>query len=71
MLEFVYLTVVLDARRVIGWSLNCTLEDDLATVVPRLGVERCWGAGLVNRSVCLQETNCGMLIGRERQADSA
>ena len=31
--EFVYLAVVLDAysRRVIGWSLDRTLEDDLAS----------------------------------------
>ena len=40
--EFVYLAVVLDAfsRRVIGWSLDHTLEDDLAIAALRMAIER-------------------------------
>jgi len=40
--EFVYLAVVLDAfsRRVIGWSLDRTLEDDLAMAALRMAIER-------------------------------
>jgi transposase InsO family protein len=40
--EFVYLAVVLDAysRRVIGWSLDRTLEDDLAIAALRMAMER-------------------------------
>jgi putative transposase len=40
--EFVYLAVVLDAysRRVIGWALDRTLEDDLAIAALRMAVRR-------------------------------
>jgi putative transposase len=40
--EFVYLAVVLDAfsRRVIGWALDRTLEDDLAIVALQMAVAR-------------------------------
>jgi len=40
--EFVYLAVILDAysRRVIGWSLDCTLEDDLAIAALRMAIQR-------------------------------
>jgi putative transposase len=40
--EFVYLAVVLDAfsRRVIGWALDRTLEDDLAIAALRMAIER-------------------------------
>ncbi len=39
--EFVYLAVVLDAysRRVIGWALDRTLEDDLAIAALRMAIE--------------------------------
>jgi transposase InsO family protein len=41
-LEFVYLAVVLDAfsRRMIGWSLDRTLEDDLAIAALRMAIQR-------------------------------
>jgi transposase InsO family protein len=51
--EFVYLAVVLDAysRRVIGWSLDRTLEDDLAIAALRMALERRAPAlGLVHHS---------------------
>jgi putative transposase len=51
--EFVYLAVVLDAfsRRVIGWSLDRTLEDDLAIAALRMAIERrSPGPGLVHHS---------------------
>jgi transposase InsO family protein len=51
--EFVYLAVVLDAfsRRVIGWSLDRTLEDDLAIAALRMAIERRSPApGLVHHS---------------------
>jgi len=40
--EFVYLAVVLDAfsRRVIGWALETTLEDDLTLAALRMALER-------------------------------
>jgi transposase InsO family protein len=40
--EFVYLAVILDAysRRVIGWSLNRTLEDDLTLGALRMALSR-------------------------------
>jgi transposase InsO family protein len=52
-LEFVYLAVVLDAfsRRVIGWSLDRTLEDDLTIAALRMAIERrSPGPGLVHHS---------------------
>jgi putative transposase len=51
--EFVYLAVILDAfsRRVIGWSLDRTLEDDLTLGALRMALrERAPGAGLVHHS---------------------
>jgi transposase InsO family protein len=51
--EFVYLAVVLDAfsRRVIGWSLDRTLEDDLAIAALRMALEhRSPAPGLVHHS---------------------
>jgi transposase InsO family protein len=40
--EFVYLAVVLDAysRRVIGWALERTLEDDLTIAALRMALRR-------------------------------
>jgi transposase InsO family protein len=52
-LEFVYLAVVLDAfsRRVIGWSLDRTLEDDLTIAALRMAIERrSPGPGLVHHA---------------------
>jgi putative transposase len=52
-LEFVYLAVVIDAfsRRVIGWALDRTLEDDLALHALRMALERRRPApGLVHHS---------------------
>ena len=52
--EFVYLAVVLDAysRRVIGWALDRTLEDDLAIGALQMAIERrCPAPGLVHHSV--------------------
>lgn len=51
--EFVYLAVVLDAysRRVIGWALDRTLEDDLAIAALRMALDRRSPApGLVHHS---------------------
>jgi transposase InsO family protein len=51
--EFVYLAVVLDAysRRVIGWALEQTLEEKLATAALRVALEsRLPGPGLVHHS---------------------
>lgn len=51
--EFVYLAVVLDAfsRRVIGWALDRTLEDDLPLAALRMALElRQPGEGLVHHS---------------------
>jgi putative transposase len=51
--EFVYLAVVLDAysRRVIGWSLDRSLEDDLAIAALRMAIaERSPDRGLVHHS---------------------
>ena len=51
--EFVYLAVVLDAfsRRVIGWALDRTLEDDLTLAALRMAFERRSPApGLVHHS---------------------
>ena len=41
-LEFVYLAVILDAysRRVIGWALDRTLEDELTTAALQMALER-------------------------------
>ena len=51
--EFVYLAVVIDAfsRRVVGWALDRTLEDDLPTEALRLALEQRQPApGLVHHS---------------------
>ena len=51
--EFVYLAVVLDAysRRVIGWALGRTLEDDLTIAALRMALLlRSPGSGLVHHS---------------------
>jgi transposase InsO family protein len=51
--EFVYLAVVLDAysRRVIGWALERTIEDDLTIAALRMALERRSPApGLVHHS---------------------
>lgn len=51
--EFVYLAVVLDAysRRVIGWALERTLEDELTLAALRMALERrSPAAGLVHHS---------------------
>jgi transposase InsO family protein len=51
--EFVYLAVVIDAfsRRVIGWALDRTLEDDLSIEALRLALEQRQPApGLVHHS---------------------
>jgi transposase InsO family protein len=52
-LEFVYLAVVLDAfsRRVIGWALDRSLEDELTLAALRMALqERQPAAGLVHHS---------------------
>jgi len=52
-MEFVYLAVVLDAysRRVIGWALERTLEDDLPIAALRMALRtRSPGPGLVHHS---------------------
>jgi transposase InsO family protein len=51
--EFIYLAVVIDAfsRRVIGWALERTIEDDLALAALRVALEeRGTTAGLVHHS---------------------
>jgi putative transposase len=51
--EFVYLAVILDAfsRRVIGWALDRTLEDELTLEALRMALEsRCPPPGLVHHS---------------------
>jgi putative transposase len=51
--EFVYLAVVIDAysRRVIGWALDLTIEDDLPMAALRMAVElRQPAPGLVDHS---------------------
>jgi transposase InsO family protein len=51
--EFVYLAVVIDAfsRRVIGWALDHTMEDDLTLAALRMALEsRRPAAGLVHHS---------------------
>jgi putative transposase len=51
--EFVYLAVILDAysRRVIGWALDRTLEDELTLVALQMALERRMPApGLVHHS---------------------
>ena len=51
--EFVYLAVVLDAfsRRVIGWALDCTLEDELTLGALNMALEqRSPAPGLVHHS---------------------
>jgi putative transposase len=51
--EFVYLAVVLDAcsRRIIGWNLDRTLEDDLALAALRMALRnRTLAPGLVHHS---------------------
>ena len=51
--EFVYLAVVLDAysRRVIGWALDRTLEDDLCIAALRMALRlRSPGPGLMHHS---------------------
>ena len=51
--EFVYLAVVIDAfsRRVVGWALDRSLEDDLALAALRLALERRQpGSGWVHHS---------------------
>jgi len=52
-MEFVYLAVVLDAysRRVIGWALERTLEDDLAIAALQMALRtRSLGPGLAHHS---------------------
>ena len=52
-MEFVYLAVVLDAysRRVIGWALDRTLEDDLAIAALQMAIQgRAIAPGLVHHS---------------------
>jgi putative transposase len=52
-IEFVYLAVVLDAfsRRVIGWALDRSLEDDLTIAALRMALRgRSPGPGLVHHS---------------------
>lgn len=52
-LEFVYLAVILDAysRRVVGWALDRTLEDELSILALRMALrQRRPGAGLVHHS---------------------
>jgi transposase InsO family protein len=51
--EFVYLAVVIDAfsRRVIGWALDRTVEDDLTLAALTMALDlRCPPAGLVHHS---------------------
>ena len=51
--EFVFLAVILDAysRRVIGWALDRTLEDDLTLTALRMALaDRAVGSGLVHHS---------------------
>jgi transposase InsO family protein len=51
--EFVYLAVVIDAfsRRVIGWALDCSVEDDLTLAALRMALEvRRPATGLVHHS---------------------
>lgn len=51
--EFIYLAVILDAysRRVVGWELGRTLEDDLTLAALRMALRRRRpGAGLVHHS---------------------
>lgn len=51
--EFIYLAVILDAysRRVVGWELGRTLEDDLTLAALRMALKRRRpGAGLVHHS---------------------
>ncbi len=50
--EFVYLAVILDAysRRVVGWALERTLEDELTLEALRLALERRPAPGLVHHS---------------------
>jgi len=51
--EFVYLAVVLDAysRRVIGWALDRTLEDELTLAALRMALEqRIPAPGMVHHS---------------------
>ena len=51
--EFVFLAVILDAysRRVIGWALDRTLEDDLTLAALRMALaRRNFGPGLVHHS---------------------
>jgi len=53
LLEFIYLAVILDAfsRRVIGWELARTLEDDLTLAALRVALSRRQiGPGLVHHS---------------------
>ncbi len=53
LVEFVYLAVILDAfsRRVIGWALERTLEDDLTLAALRMALERRKpAAGLIHHS---------------------
>jgi putative transposase len=52
-LEFVYLAVILDAysRRVVGWALDRTLEDELSITALHMALrQRKPGAGLVHHS---------------------
>ena len=50
--EFVFLAVILDAcsRRVIGWALDRTLEDELTLSALRMALKRRGAAGLVHHS---------------------
>lgn len=61
--EFVYLAVILDAcsRRVIGWALDRTLEDELTMAALRMALERRIPApGLVHHS----ESRCAVRLAR-------
>lgn len=52
-MEFIYLAVVIDAfsRRVIGWALDCTMEDELTLTALRMALEvRRPSPGLVHHS---------------------
>jgi putative transposase len=63
-LEFVYLAVVLDvfSRRVIGWALERTLEDELTIAALQMALEsRSPAPGLVHHSDRAVQYVCGQL----------
>jgi len=64
--EFVFLAVVLDAysRRVIGWALDRTLEDELTLNVLRMAFSwRIVAPGLVHHSDCGSQYASGDYTG--------